>query len=86
MNAGEPVEEQPALTLDTLGRGCPIPVIELAKHIGEVPPGATVAVLSDDIAARTDIPVWCRMRGHDYVGESPVAGGVAYTVRRSRPS
>ena len=24
----------------------------------------------DDPAARPDIAAWCRMRGHDYVGES----------------
>lgn len=84
MTPGGPPDEpaQPALRLDTLGRRCPIPVIELARHIREVPPGAVLTVLSDDIAARTDIPVWCRMRGHEYVGEAPVPGGIAYSVRR----
>ncbi len=75
--------------LDTLGRRCPIPVIELAKHIAEVPIGGLVAVLSDDEAARLDIPVWCEMRGQEYAGESPAASygpdsphGVAHLVRR----
>ncbi|MEV7423650.1 MULTISPECIES: cysteine desulfurase/sulfurtransferase TusA family protein [unclassified Streptomyces] len=68
--------------LDTLGRRCPIPVIELAKIFGEVPVGGTVAVLSDDEAARLDIPAWCEMRGQEYVGERPADHGVAYVVRR----
>jgi cysteine desulfurase len=71
--------------LDTLGRRCPIPVIELAKAIGGVPPGGTITVLSDDAAARLDIPAWCEMRGHRYEGETGVEGvpgGVAYRVRR----
>lgn len=77
-------DDAPALVLDTLGRRCPIPVIELARHIGEVPHGAVVAVLSDDEAARLDVPAWCEMTGNDYVGERPdEAGGVAYLVRRS---
>ncbi|MFD7576709.1 cysteine desulfurase/sulfurtransferase TusA family protein [Streptomyces sp. NPDC059810] len=72
-----------ALVVDALGRRCPIPVIELAKVIGDVPVGGTVTVLADDAAARLDIPAWCEMRGQEYVGESAAAGGgVAYVVRR----
>jgi tRNA 2-thiouridine synthesizing protein A len=44
---------------------CPLPVITLAKRIGEVAVGATVTLLADDPAAETDIPAWCRMRGHE---------------------
>ncbi|WP_151772899.1 cysteine desulfurase/sulfurtransferase TusA family protein [Streptomyces abyssomicinicus] len=73
------------LVLDTLGRRCPIPVIELAKVIGDVPVGGVVRVLSDDEAARLDIPAWCEMRGQRYEGEAPSpGGGVAYLVRRER--
>jgi len=67
-----------ALTVDALGRRCPIPVIELARHIGEVEVGELLAVLSDDEAARVDIPVWCRMKGQEYVGSE----GTAFYVRR----
>ncbi|MFB7027423.1 MULTISPECIES: cysteine desulfurase/sulfurtransferase TusA family protein [unclassified Streptomyces] len=73
-----------ALVVDALGRRCPIPVIELAKVIGDVPVGGTVRVLADDEAARLDIPAWCEMRGQEYLGEEPSArGGVAYLVRRA---
>ena len=72
----------PDVTVDALGRRCPIPVIELAKHIEEVEVGAVVEVVSDDEAARVDIPVWCRMKGQQYVGTSPAERGVAYRVRR----
>jgi cysteine desulfurase len=72
----------PDLTVDALGRRCPVPVIELAKHIGDVPVGGVVAVLSDDAAARIDIPVWCRMKGHEYAGSEPAGSGTAYLVRR----
>ena len=71
-----------ALVVDALGRRCPIPVIELAKVIGDVPVGGTVRVLSDDEAARLDIPAWCEMRGQEYVGEEPADHGTAYVVRR----
>ncbi|MCH0541640.1 aminotransferase class V-fold PLP-dependent enzyme [Streptomyces sp. MUM 203J] len=72
-----------ALVVDARGKRCPIPVIELAKVIGDVPVGGTVRVLADDEAARLDIPAWCGMRGQEYAGEEPVeGGGAAYVVRR----
>ncbi len=70
------------LVVDALGKRCPIPVIELAKVIGDVPVGGTVRVLSDDEAARLDIPAWCEMRGQEYAGEEPADRGTAYLVRR----
>ncbi|MDQ0403357.1 MULTISPECIES: cysteine desulfurase/sulfurtransferase TusA family protein [unclassified Streptomyces] len=70
------------LVVDAIGRRCPIPVIELAKVIGDVPVGGTVRVLSDDEAARLDIPAWCEMRGQEYVGEERADRGTAYLVRR----
>ncbi|GAA4957621.1 MULTISPECIES: cysteine desulfurase/sulfurtransferase TusA family protein [Streptomyces] len=76
-------EKDEVLVVDALGRRCPIPVIELAKVIGDVPPGGTVRVLADDEAARLDIPAWCEMRGQEYVGEEPAERGTAYVVRRT---
>lgn len=58
-----------ALTVDALGLRCPQPVILLARQIGSVPVGAVVALLADDEAARLDVPAWCEMRGHGYLGE-----------------
>jgi tRNA 2-thiouridine synthesizing protein A len=71
------------LELDCRGMLCPLPVIELGKRIGEVEVGRTVAVASTDSAAAYDVPAWCRMRGHEYVGEEPADDGVPrYVVRR----
>jgi tRNA 2-thiouridine synthesizing protein A/cysteine desulfurase len=67
------------LELDCRGMLCPLPVIELARHYAEVPVGGVIAVLADDVAARTDIPAWCRMRGQEYVGEDEPC---RYVVRR----
>ncbi|MGY4921442.1 aminotransferase class V-fold PLP-dependent enzyme [Streptomyces sp. 900105755] len=74
--------QEDVLVVDALGKRCPIPVIELAKVIGTVPVGGTVRVLSDDEAARLDIPAWCEMRGQEYVGEENAEKGTAYSVRR----
>jgi len=71
------------LELDCRGLLCPLPVIELGRRYAEVPPGALVAVVADDVAARHDVPAWCRMRGQEYVGEEIADDGVPrYLVRR----
>ena len=75
--------ETPDLELDCRGLRCPLPVIRLANSIGDVPVGGTVAVVSDDPAARPDTQAWCRMRGHQYVGEDVAGDGVPrFVVRR----
>ncbi|MCX4860983.1 cysteine desulfurase/sulfurtransferase TusA family protein [Streptomyces canus] len=78
------VVREDSLVVDALGKRCPIPVIELAKVIGDVPVGGTVRVLSDDEAARLDIPAWCEMREQEYVGEEPADNGTAHVIRRIR--
>ncbi|WP_340380578.1 aminotransferase class V-fold PLP-dependent enzyme [Streptomyces sp. SS7] len=74
--------EEDVLVVDALGKRCPIPVIELAKVIADVPVGGLVRVLSDDEAARLDIPAWCEMREQRYEGEERADRGTAYLVRR----
>lgn len=66
------------MTLDCLGKRCPIPVIELAKALPGIAVGDVIEVLSDDPASANDIPAWCRMRGQHFEGGS----GSSYLVRR----
>jgi tRNA 2-thiouridine synthesizing protein A len=74
----------PALTIDALGRKCPIPVIMLAERIREVPVGQVVAVLADDPAARSDIPAWCMLKSQEFVTATDLPDrGWAFLVRRS---
>ena len=75
---------QSDLELDCRDQVCPLPVIELARRIGEVEIGQVVAVVADDSAARVDVPAWCRMRGQEYLGVRPHAGRAqVYLVRRT---
>jgi cysteine desulfurase len=74
----EPSTEASGLTVDAMGTLCPLPVIELAKVIDDVPVGGVVTVLADDEAARVDIPAWCEMRGQEYLG----ADGTSFRIRR----
>jgi len=72
----------PVATIDALGRRCPIPVIELAKHITDVAVGDALALVADDEGARIDIPAWCRLKGHEYLGHESADVGTTHVVRR----
>jgi TusA-related sulfurtransferase len=79
--SGPPADAQ---VVDSRGRLCPLPVIDLAKSIVTTDVGACVAVLADDAAAAADIPAWCQLRGHEFVGAWPHEDGSAtYVVRKS---
>ncbi len=73
----------PTLTIDAMGRKCPIPIIMLAERIREVPVGHVVAVLADDPAAATDIPAWCRLKGQEFLSAEQVDGDTQYLVRKT---
>ncbi len=77
-----PSAPTPLLTIDALGRKCPIPIIMLAERIHEVPIGEIIAVLADDPAAENDVPAWCLMKSHDHVLTQPLERGWSILIRR----
>jgi tRNA 2-thiouridine synthesizing protein A len=77
--AGQP---RALITIDALGRKCPIPIIMLAEQIRDVPVGAVIEVLADDPAAYTDVPAWCGMKSHEFVFRDELESGWAFGIRR----
>jgi tRNA 2-thiouridine synthesizing protein A len=77
-----PAGAAPELTIDALGRKCPIPIIMLANQIRDVPVGSVVAVLADDPAAYSDVPAWCVLKSHDCVFRVEYATGWSFGIRR----
>ncbi len=71
-------------TVDCTGQRCPLPVLALARWALDRPAGSLVRVIADDPAAATDIPAWCRLRAHNYLGATSVNGRPAYDVRVER--
>jgi tRNA 2-thiouridine synthesizing protein A len=71
------------ITIDALGRKCPIPIIMLAERIREVPIGELIAVLADDPAAENDVPAWCMMKSQEFVTTTVLPRGWAFLIRRS---
>jgi tRNA 2-thiouridine synthesizing protein A len=73
----------PVLTIDALGKKCPIPIIMLAERIREVPIGQAIEVLADDPAAKTDLPAWCALKSQEFVRATDLPEGWSFIVRRT---
>lgn len=57
-----------AATLDTGEQTCATLIRSIQQAILPLQPGAVLAVNSHDLSARLDLPAWCRMTGHGYLG------------------
>ncbi len=80
----QPVAARPGThgpVVDSRGRRCPLPILDLARALPEVAVGGELTVLADDPAAASDIAAWCRMTGQQLL-ESDDLG--RYRVRRVR--
>lgn len=64
-------------------------LLKLRTHIADAEPGSVVHVIATDPAALLDLPAWCHMAGHTYLG--PVLDRGVYALRltadalRTRP-
>ncbi|HSZ42176.1 MAG TPA: sulfurtransferase TusA family protein [Trebonia sp.] len=77
-----PPARSPRVTIDALGRKCPIPIIMLAAQISDVPVGQVIAVRADDPAAYTDIPSWCGLKSHELAYRDALDSGWEFGIRR----
>ena len=60
-------------------------VLLLRENMLEVPKGGVLEMRSREPTVRDDLPPWCRMVGHEYLGELDGASYVRYFVRRGEP-
>lgn len=63
-----PCTPQVAAVLDVRRLLCPIPVIRTQDQVAKLAVGALLDVLCTDPGALQDIPAWCRIHGHEYLG------------------
>lgn len=77
-----PTAPAPTLTIDAIGRKCPIPIIMAAEQIRDVPVGEIIAVRADDPAAYSDIPSWCGLKSHELAYRRSLERGWEFGIRR----
>lgn len=82
-NAAPPPAPPPAdAVLDGGDRRCVTLLLELRRFMQGLPDGAVVHLIATDPAAPVDLPAWCHLTGHAYLGRvGPVAPRPTYAVR-----
>ena len=55
----------------------------LRGAMDRVPAAGVLEIHSREPGVAADLPSWCRMTGHDYLGSAPSDGFTRYFVRRS---
>ena len=69
------------LVLDGGDRRCVQLLIELRRLTLTVPAGTVIHLIATDPAAPLDLPAWCHLTGHTYLGPLPDAGRPTYALR-----
>ncbi|MER5604002.1 sulfurtransferase TusA family protein [Streptomyces sp. NPDC002265] len=69
------------ITVDGTGLLCVALLLRLRKQIDGAVPGTVVHVAATDPAARLDLPAWCHMTGHTYLGPLPGAERPVYVIQ-----
>jgi len=67
--------------LDGGDLGCARLLILLRNHAARLPAGAVVHLTTSDPVAPIDLPAWCRMTGHTYLGPVPTPGRPTYAIQ-----
>ncbi|GAA4931061.1 hypothetical protein GCM10023224_08660 [Streptomonospora halophila] len=74
----------PGSVVDGTGLVCVVLLIRLRDRIAERPAGSVVHVITTDPAAPLDLPAWCHLTGHTYLGTAEAHGdAVVHAVRVS---
>jgi tRNA 2-thiouridine synthesizing protein A len=59
---------KPDVILDCVNLACPMPILKTTNKIKEMQPGQVLEVQADDEGIERDMPAWCKMTGHEYLG------------------
>ncbi len=59
-------------------RACGELLLVLAARSRTLPPRSRIRLLATDPAAAIDLPAWCHLTGHDYLGHGVDAAGSPY--------
>jgi tRNA 2-thiouridine synthesizing protein A len=78
---------QQPVVIDGGDRSCVGLLLELRTHIAGLPAGTLIHLIATDPAAPIDLPAWCHLTGHAYLGLLPRTRTPIYAMRTAaRPA
>ncbi|MFB4309853.1 sulfurtransferase TusA family protein [Actinomadura sp. GTD37] len=69
------------VVIDGGDRSCVRLLLELREHLAGLAPGTVVHLIAGDPAAPIDLPAWCHLTGHAYLGPVDRAPAPTYALR-----
>jgi TusA-related sulfurtransferase len=57
-------------------------ILLIRENMLQIPAGAILEMRSREAAVAVDLPPWCRMSGHTYLGQEPGEGFTRYFIRK----
>ena len=70
--------------VDARGTACPGPLLEAKRAVASVPMNGVMVVISSDEGTTTDVPLWARKVGHEYLGTVAEGGNWRIYLRRRK--
>ena len=71
----------PAVVVDGGERGCGELLLVLHAGLRDLPAGTRVRLVASDPAAPIDLPAWCHLTGHRYLGPTTDGGRPAFDLQ-----
>ena len=72
---------QDPVIIDGGDRACVDLLLEVRSRICGLPGGTLIHLIASDPAAPVDLPAWCHLTGHAYLGLVRAAEGLTYVLR-----
>lgn len=69
-------------TIDCIGLYCPMPIIKTAAQIKQMTVGQVLEILADDAGIVDDLPNWCKLTGHEFLGIEKNADGFQAWIKK----
>jgi len=74
-------DHPPPVVIDGAGKLCVTLLLELRDRVQGLPAGTLVHLIATDPAAPIDLPAWCHLTGHQYLGPLEDAQPPTYVMR-----
>ncbi len=71
-------------SVDARGSACPGPILEAKKGISKVKKGQVLEIMASDKGTRSDLPIWVKRSGHEFLGIIEGEGYFRLLIRRKK--
>ncbi len=69
--------------LDTTGKACPVPLLELTKEIKKVEHGKILKIISTDPGCKSNVPIWCRRHKQELISSIITSDRLVFYIRKN---